>query len=232
MGAPARTTPVPLQSTAAETEIWFRSTLARAERREIPFRHWLLADTLPDDVAHAIPALPFAPPRIGDTQGRRETHNSTRVFFSAENRAQYPVCELVASHFQKPAVVGELERFFGAPLAGNSLRIEYCQDTDAFWLEPHTDIGAKVFTMLVYLSDAPGAEDWGTDIYDRSLRHAGRAPGGFNRGLVFVPGDDTFHGVEKREIAGVRKSIIVNYVKPEWRARHELAYPDAPVVAR
>jgi hypothetical protein len=24
----------------------------------------------------------------------------------------------------------------------------------------------------------------------------------------------------------VRRSLIVNYVKPEWRSRHELAYPD------
>ncbi|MFM8801402.1 MAG: hypothetical protein ACKOEE_12750, partial [Tagaea sp.] len=29
--------------------------------------------------------------------------------------------------------------------------------------------------------------------------------------------------------SGVRKSLIVNYVKPEWRARRELAYPETPV---
>ena len=37
-------------------------------------------------------------------------------------------------------------------LRDSHLRIEYCLDTDGFWLEPHTDIGAKLFTMLVYLS--------------------------------------------------------------------------------
>lgn len=47
--------------------------------------------------------------------------------------------------------------------------------------------------------------------------------------MIFIPGSDTWHGVEKRNFAGVRKSIIVNYVKPEWRSRHELAYPERPI---
>ncbi len=87
-----------------------------------------------------------------------------------------------------PALTGVLEAETGADLAGSFLRIEYCQDTDGFWLEPHTDIGAKLFTMLVYLSDRPEAEGWGTDIYDGARRHLGAAPGGFNKGLIFVPG--------------------------------------------
>ena len=56
-----------------------------------------------------------------------------------------------------------------------------------------------------------------------------RAPGTFNAGLVFIPGADTWHGFARRPIRGVRRSVIINYVKPEWRARHELAYPSAPV---
>jgi hypothetical protein len=83
--------------------------------------------------------------------------------------------------------------------------------------------------MLVYLSDDAAATGWGTDIYDAAKRHLGAAPCGFDKGLIFVPGADTWHGFEKRRIDGVRKSLIVNYVKPEWRARHELAYPDDPV---
>ena len=29
--------------------------------------------------------------------------------------------------------------------------------------------------------------------------------------------------------AGLRQSVIVNYVVPEWRSRHELAFPEEPV---
>ena len=114
-------------------------------------------------------------------------------------------------------------------MRGHYLRIEYCLDRESFWLEPHTDIGAKKFTMLVYLSETDDAGSWGTDFYDNDLKHLGQAPGGFNKGLIFIPGHDTWHGVEKRHYSGVRKSIIVNYVIPEWRSRHELAYPDQPV---
>ena len=207
----------------------FSDCLDRAQFNSQPYRHWLLTEALPDDAAHAIPALPVDAPEIGDTLGKRETHNSTRNFFSVENRRRFPVCEAVASAFQSPETVRHLEKVTGTSLTGTSLRIEYCQDRDGFWLEPHTDIGAKLFTMLIYLSDRPDAEGWGTDIYDASKRHLGSAPGGFNKGLIFIPGDDTWHGVAKREYAGVRKSIIVNYVVPEWRARHELAFPDKPI---
>ena len=49
-------------------------------------------------------------------------------------------------------------------------------------------------------------------------------------GLLFVPAADTWHGFTRRRIAGVRRSLIVNYVKPEWRSRHELAFPDQAIV--
>ncbi len=204
----------------------FAASLASARIRETPFRHWLLTDALPDETLTALAELPAPPAEIGDTQGRRETHNSSRRFF-APGDLWDGTCQAVAQTFQAPETVAMLADATGAPLEGASLRIEYCQDRDGFWLEPHTDIGAKLFTMLVYLGDDPAM---GTDIYDAEKRHLGAAPFGFGRGLIFVPGDDTWHGFEKRRIDGVRKSIIVNYVKPEWRSRHELAFANAPVL--
>jgi hypothetical protein len=44
-----------------------------------------------------------------------------------------------------------------------------------------------------------------------------------------VPSNITYHGFEKRKIDGVRKSIIINYVTNEWRAREQLAFPDEPI---
>lgn len=224
-------TPILAAGAASRAQASFLAALAACDAPIEPYRHWLLRDALPQDVARAVTALPFEAPQIGDTMGKRETHNSTRVFASVENQSAYPVLGALAQCFQSPETVGALEGMTGASLAGSNLRIEYCQDSDRFWLEPHTDIGAKLFTMLIYLSEHPDADDWGTDIYDNSLKHLGRAPGGFNRGLIFIPAADTWHGVEKRAFNGIRKSIIVNYVKPEWRSRHELAFPDAPVVA-
>ena len=54
------------------------------------------------------------------------------------------------------------------------------------------------------------------------LRRAGRE-------VAFVPSGITYHGFEARRIEGVRKSVIINYVTNEWRAREQLAFPDKPI---
>ena len=74
-------------------------------------------------------------------------------------------------------------------------------------------------------------KDMGTDIYDGDKKHVARSPFEPNGALIFIPSDDTFHGFESRTIEGVRKSIILNYVTDEWRAREQLAFPDAPITA-
>ncbi|MCB8875871.1 2OG-Fe(II) oxygenase family protein [Acidisoma silvae] len=212
-----------------DTGLTLRAAMDAAEARHHPYPHWLLTDMLPLKVVQAIGALPLAPPAITDSLGRRETHNSCRLFFGAEAQARFPVCRDVVAALQSPVTVAHLARQTGAALSGSYLRVEYCLDTDGFWLEPHTDIGAKFFTMLIYLSDPPDGEDWGTDIYERPDRHIGSAPARTNGGLVFVPSTTSWHGFIRRPITGVRRSLIVNYVTPEWRARHELAFPEQPV---
>ena len=195
-----------------------------------PYRHWLPEGLLPIDVCDALDALPVTVPKIEDTQGRRETHNSTRLFFGVEARQRHAVCDALATALQGEPVVSRLERLCDVDLRAGHLRIEYCLDTDGFWLEPHTDIGAKLFTLLIYLSHGPGAEELGTDLYaDPAQAPIGRAPAPFDSGLAFVPASDTWHGFVRRPIAGLRQSVIVNYVVPEWRSRHELAFPEEPV---
>ncbi|HEX6959749.1 MAG TPA: 2OG-Fe(II) oxygenase [Ferrovibrio sp.] len=209
----------------------FLGSLQAATAPKEPYPHWLLDGVLPLETAAAVVDLPLTPAQIGETFGKRDSHNESRAFFAGALLNEQPVCRNLAAGFQDPETVAALEQATGAGLAGNYLRIEYCQDTRGFWLEPHTDIGAKKFTMLIYLSTAPGAAGWGTDLYDKDKRRVGRAPAAFNQGLIFIPGDNTWHGFEPRPIDGVRRSLIVNYVIPDWRARHELAFPDQPVRA-
>jgi len=202
------------------------SSLRSSARSDSPYPHWLLEHCLPDAVVDAVTSLPIAPPHIDDTRGRRETHNDSRIHFGAQYRSRYFVMDTLARVFQSPQMLDALQATTGARLNGTSLRIEYCQDSDGFWLEPHTDIGVKKFTMLIYLNREPQGSNWGTDIYSDHDTHVGRAPAGVNRGLIFVPSDKTWHGFEKRPMNGVRKSLIINYVGPEWRNRHELCFPE------
>lgn len=212
-----------------DCEAWLQRALASAGRGEQPFRHWSLTAVLPPATCESVLALPFDAPAMAGLDGRRESINAQRSFFSAENRARFAVCDEVAQALQSPATTSLIERTCGIALAGSSLRIEATLDTDGFWLEPHTDIGAKLFTMLIYLSTHPDAADWGTDLLLPDGTLFARAPGTFNSGLIFIPAPDTWHGFAPRRIDGVRRSLIVNYVRPEWRARHELAFPNTPV---
>jgi hypothetical protein len=46
---------------------------------------------------------------------------------------------------------------------------------------------------------------------------------------VFIPSSITYHGLERRPIEHVRKSIIINDVTNAWRAREQLALPSLPI---
>jgi hypothetical protein len=208
-----------------ETATQFLSSLAHARHRSSPYDYWLLKEALPPNVCAAIANLPFPAPAQASFDGKRETNNSTRIFFSPAVQRSHAVCREVASAFKNPRVISAIEELTGAILENGRLRIEYCQDVDGFWLEPHVDMSVKKFTMLVYLSEDARLSDAGTDVYDDSprLRRVATVPYEFNAGMIFIPGKNTWHGFRKRPIRGVRKSIIVNYVSPEWRATGELA---------
>jgi hypothetical protein len=209
-----------LESTAT-----FLAALAAARHIAWPFDHWLLEDAVPPSIAEAVCALPFAPPIGARFDGRREANNSTRVFFSPANQARHEVCRRLADTFRDPRTIAALEALTAARLADARLRIEYCQDVDGFWLEPHLDIAVKRFTLLIYLSEDPALVDAGTDLYDAGDAHdpAGRSSYVRGGGLIFIPGRDTWHGFSPRPLRGVRKSLIVNYVAEDWRAVEELA---------
>ena len=201
------------------------AALGRRTHVRTPYDYWLFTDMLPAGVASAIAGLPFAPPPPAGFDGRRETHNSSRHYFTPATRAVSPVIGRTIDLFSDDAVVAALSDLTGVALSEGRLRIEYCQDVDGFWLEPHVDISAKLMTLLVYVSDDPRLADAGTDVYDASPEHrpVARAPYRRNDGLLFVPAADTWHGFTKRPIRGLRKSIIVNFVTADWRSTQELA---------
>jgi hypothetical protein len=204
------------------------ASLAAADRREQPYPNWRLQNLFPEPVAREVAALPFAPTELAGVSGRRELHNDDRRYFAAEVLDEHPVARRVAETFQSAEVVGAFARLTGAPLDGTYLRIEYALDVDGFWLEPHTDLGVKALTLLVQLP-AEDQADLGTDLYEAPGAWRDRAAFSWNGALLFVPSDNTWHGFEPRPIKGIRRSVIVNYVTNDWRAREQLAFDGRPV---
>jgi hypothetical protein len=207
------------------------AAFAAARSDEAPYRHWTVFPVFPVGLTERLQRLPFSPPDLHGVSGKRELHNDQRHYFDATNNARFGECAAVADAFQSPEVVSLIEAATGANLSETYVRLEYAQDTDGFWLEPHTDLGVKRFTMLIYLADLHDQRDLGTDIYADPQTWAKRSPFIDNSALVFVPGLDTWHGVARRPIEGIRRSVIMNYVTDEWRARAQLAYPTIPVRA-
>ena len=207
----------------------FRRALLDATRHESPYRRWSLVDVLPEAVSMNLISLPIVPLQIDDCHGVRDTDNSRRTFFTPALQADFPVCALLAQALQRPEVAHLMGKTCGFDATGSYLRMEYMQDIDGAWLEPHRDIPEKLCSMVIYLCTGPHARDWGTDIYDEERRRIGRSSGEFNTGTIFVAGPNTWHGFEKRKIVGIRRLMEINYVHPRWRDRNQLSFPDQPI---
>ena len=207
----------------------FLACLESASHHSEPFDFWLLENALPEGYCEAIASLPFRAPTAEEANfdGRRNTNDDLRVYFNPENQEKFPVLREIVDGFDHPAVRAAIERVTGTDLTDTHLRIEYCQDTPGFWLEPHTDIFVKKFTMLVYLLDDPELAGAGTDIHKGPPDHeyVTSAPYGLNKGVIFIAGENSWHAVGPGKIpeGKVRKSIIINFVTSEWRDKWELA---------
>jgi hypothetical protein len=208
-------------------------TFARSLRRRHslmwPYAHAFLDRVLPESVLRELTGLPWAAAELDGLSGRREMHNNERRYFDADAVGELSVAADIAEGFQGWRMIRLLHDELGIDLSGTFLRIEYCQDVDGFWLEPHTDLGVKRLTLQCYLGDEGGQQDLGSDIYADPETRVGRAPFGRNKAMLFIPNAHSWHGFERRPIRGVRKSLIVNYVTDEWRAREQLAFPGEPV---
>jgi hypothetical protein len=214
---------------AGEIAGHFIAAVRRAERAERPYRHWKLRDVFPEALCTGILTLPIVPPALGRTDGTRASYNDRRAFITPLLREKFPTCAALAAALQRSDVARTMAETCDIPVAGSFLRMEYIQDIDGAWLEPHRDIKEKLFSMVIYLFTGPDAKDWGTDIYDADQRWVGRSAGEFNSGVIFVPGPNTWHGFDPRPIVGVRRLMEINYVRADWRDREQLADPGRPI---
>src|SRR4051812_20950317 len=89
--SPDRNSQEGIMETPTKTKLL--TALKTSTHVEEPFDYWLLEDVLPARMCDAIATLPFAAPTGAVFDGRREANNSTRVYFSPENQAQYALMQ-------------------------------------------------------------------------------------------------------------------------------------------
>ena len=206
------------------------ASFASARGGDKPYKHWFLEDSLSPAAVDAVIALPFAAPALDGVSGRREVHNATRKYFDVENRTQFPVVGAMSDALQSEAVTRAVEKTFGTKLNGTYLRDRVRPGHRRLLARAaHRPRRQGRSRCCSTCRRTPAHANLGTDIYDTDKKHVGRSPFKPNGAMIFVPSNITYHGFEPRKIEGVRKSIIVNYVTNEWRAREQLAFPDKPI---
>ena len=215
---------------AEEVASHFVTALANPEILDEPYRRWQITNVLPESVCTGLLTLPIAPLVITiDTGGTRDAFNNQRTFFTPKMRELFPAISVLSEAMQRPEVARQFKETCGVEGEGGYLRMEYIQDLDGMWLEPHRDIKEKLFSMVIYLCTGPFAKDWGTDIYDHDVKWCGRGAAEFNSAVIFIAGPHSWHGFEPRPIYGVRRLMEINYVSDTWRDKDQLAFPDRPL---
>ena len=204
----------------------FMESLDRSVFHKMPFAHWILSDVLPTQVLDSVIEIPFSPLPVDFLQGYQRSAIERRLFFSTENRCRYSVCDNIAWAFQSQRLKEGLQNLTQIDLSESRLRIEYTQDRDGYFLNPHTDtIDPKKFTLVLPLPGEPPMTVLGTDLYNRAKVYVTTQPKEVNSGLIFIPDFDTWHGFEKKHIDGIRRLLIVNYVDDGWPHSLDLSFP-------
>ncbi|NQV24869.1 MAG: hypothetical protein HQ518_10920 [Rhodopirellula sp.] len=192
---------------------------------DFPYTHWIVDQPVTPDVLTEVVTTPMNKgPRAFDgtraaDDGGGGLDAKLRLYITDENVADFPALGKLIDELLAPETVLQFEKMLQRDLGGAYLRVEAIADVDGFWLKPHKDIKEKLMSMLVYVNIWGEAEELGTDIYDDNLNVVKTIPYRNNLGYLFAPGDNTWHGLEKKTIKTVRRSILINYVTFEtcWK---------------
>jgi hypothetical protein len=190
-----------------------------------PYKHWLMEQALDEDMLDEIIGQPIPDGRrVYD--GTRAADNGgggvdgkLRCYIGKENIQQFPALKRLIDDLRSPATIMTFENILNRDLSNAYLRVEVIADRKGFWLKPHTDIKEKLMSMLAYANVCGESESLGTDIYDSNLKLVKTVPYRHNVAYLFAPGNDTWHGLELKEIKQERRSLLINYVtfETDWK---------------
>ena len=119
---------------------------------------------------------------------------------------------------QSHKIVNKISELIKKDLSKSFVRLEVIGDKEGFWLKPHKDISEKLMTMMIWANPYNESSNLGTDLYDKNFKLVKTIEYIHNSGYFFSSGEDTWHGLELREIHKERRCIQVNYVsfKTDW----------------
>ena len=191
---------------------------------DYPFNHWEFNNCLDkealDEIAYSkIPTgeRSYDGTRAADHTGKG-IDGKLRLFITKENHKYFPNLTNLIKSLQKSILVSQISNLIKKDLSNSFVRLEIIGDKKGFWLKPHKDISEKLMTMMIWANPYNEASNLGTDLYDKNFKLVKTIKYNHNSGYLFSSGEDTWHGLELKEIKKERRCIQVNYVsfKTDW----------------
>ena len=189
-----------------------------------PFKHWEIHEPLTKDTINEIVSAKilngyrsYDGTRAADYTGGG-IDGKLRLFIDNKASNLYPNLTSLVETLQTKECQNILSSYLNKNLDNAFVRLEIIADKKGFWLTPHQDIKEKIMTMMIWTNPFNESENLGTDFYDKNLNIVKTAKYVDNTGYFFSSGNDTWHGLEKKEIIKERRCIQINYVsfKTDW----------------
>ncbi len=185
---------------------------------DFPFNHWVFSNCLEegalDEISYSnIPSgdRMYDGTRAADHTGQG-VDGKLRLFITKNNCQNFPYLTKLIQSLQKKEMVNKISKIIDKDLSNSYVRLEVIGDKKGFWLKPHKDISEKLMTMMVWANPYNEASNLGTDLYDKNFKLVKTIKYIHNSGYFFSSGDDTWHGLELKEIQKERRCIQINYV--------------------
>ncbi len=191
---------------------------------ENPFKHWEISDCLNNEALKEIShsQIPDGNRAYDGTRAADHTgkgiDGKLRLFLDLSNFNSFPNLTKVINKLQKKEIYQNIGNLIEKDLSKSFVRLEIIGDKKGFWLKPHKDIPEKLMTMMIWTNPYNESESLGTDLYDNDFKLVKTVKYIHNNGYFFSSGQDTWHGLELKEIKKERRCIQINYVtfKTDW----------------
>ena len=194
------------------------SILNRCTTYSNPFPHWELDSPFTDELINELNDVNISDsPRSFDgtraaDAGGDGLDGKLRVFLESDNSENLSNGMELIEDLRDKDVIESIQDKIKKDLSNSFIRIEYISDRKGFWLKPHLDIKEKLMTMMLFINTYDESEKLGTDFYDTDMKLVKTVPYRHNTGYFFASGNNTWHGLEKKEIKIERRCMQINYV--------------------
>ena len=185
---------------------------------DFPFNHWVFSNCLEEGALDEISYsnVPSGDRKYDGTRAADHTGQGVdgklRLFITKNNCQNLPYLTKLIQSLQSKEMVNKISKIIDKDLSNSYVRLEVIGDKKGFWLKPHKDISEKLMTMMVWANPYNEASNLGTDLYDKNFKLVKTIEYIHNSGYFFSSGDDTWHGLELKEIQKERRCIQINYV--------------------